>query len=310
MSKTPIQWTDFSVNPLRAQLKDGTGNGHFCEKISPGCKFCYSSKLQPRFNMLPFLAENREKVDLFFDREKALDVLRRKKPTKYFWCDMTDIFLDGYQEEWLDFCFTVMALTGQHVHQVLTKRPERMLEYMLRLSKNIAPLEAIAREIGYSFKFNGHSLLPWPIPNIQLGVSVENRDYLRRVDVLRMVPARVRFLSIEPLLADISTLYLSGIHWVIVGGESGPNARPFDDGWARSIVRQCRAAGVPCFVKQLGAHVITSGISGPGEHWPTPVNIRNQEDDRFRVHLQDHKGGDMSEWPEDIRVREYPCVNS
>lgn len=127
--------------------------------------------------------------------------------------------------------------------------------------------------------------------HIWFGVTVENRAFKSRISLLRRLPARVRFLSVEPLLEDIGELDLEGIHWVIVGGESGPGARPFNVQWARSIVRQCRAAGVRVFVKQLGANPVSGCARNP---------------DDILVTLSDSKGGDWAEWPEDLRVREFP----
>ena len=134
-------------------------------------------------------------------------------------------------------------------------------------------------------------------PNVWLGASVENRAEVGRIDVLRRVTAAVRFLSVEPLLEDLGRLDLSGIDWCIVGGESGGGARPMNVEWARSLVRQCRAAGVKVFVKQLGAN-------------PTQLDVGGTFDRAFvrttQLRLRDRKGGDMDEFPADLRVREFP----
>lgn len=123
MAKTSIEWTDFSVNPIRARLNGKVG--HHCEKVSAGCKNCYSSRLQLRFGLPVFDASKRQSVEHFLDASKLEQVLRRKTPTKWFWCDMTDMFGDWVPDAWVAVCFGVMAATPWHTHQVLTKRPER-----------------------------------------------------------------------------------------------------------------------------------------------------------------------------------------
>ena len=133
----------------------------------------------------------------------------------------------------------------------------------------------------------------WPLPNVWLGVSVEDRAHKSRINSLRETPAAVRFLSIEPLLEDIGKLDLRGIHWVIVGGESGRGARPFDLAWAWSIVKQCELVGVPVFVKQLGANIAGRDC----EHGRSGKTCKTMH----------RSGADPSEWPEDLRVREFPC---
>lgn len=149
MSKTSIEWADHSINPFRARNLETGKIGHFCVKVSPGCKNCYSSKLQsPYLTQLEFVASNRSKVQLFLE-ENALDqVLRRKTPTRYFWCDMTDMFLDDYPDAWIWKCLEVMRLTPQHTHMVLTKRADRLRSFMGDWAS--------------------------PLPNLWLGVSVEN----------------------------------------------------------------------------------------------------------------------------------------
>ena len=127
MGSTSIEWTDETINPLRARLNaDQKRSGHYCEKISPGCKRCYSSKLQPRFGMPQFQEQRRLDVETFLDPSKLHQVLQRKKPTKWFWCDMTDMFGAWVPNEMIAACFGVMAATPWHTHQVLTKRADRM----------------------------------------------------------------------------------------------------------------------------------------------------------------------------------------
>lgn len=158
----------------------------------------------------------------------------------------------------------------------------------------------------------GSPLVRWPIPNLWIGVSVEDQERLSRVDVLKDTPAAVRFVSFEPLLEDLGGLVLDGIDWAIVGGESGPDARPCDTAWARSIVRQCRQQGVACFTKQLGSapvcqcsqcgrtigRVMGGFVDACG---PTHTALIAE-----LMKVRDRKGGDPSEWAEELRVREFP----
>lgn len=255
MGVTTIEWTDRSINPFRARNKETGRCGHFCVKISGGCKICYSSRLQVRFGTFPFVAENREKVALFLDESKLQEVLRRKIPTKWFWNDMTDMFLEDYLDDWIDQCFAVMALTPWHTHQVLTKRAERLFGYFTahygmgarrRVQDVLDPSGTAPQGAAWDL-FDR-----WPLPNVWLGVSIEDQKNKNRIDILRQTPAAIRFLSIEPLLEDIGKLDLTGIDWVIVGGESGPGARPMHPDWARSVRDQCQAAGVAFFFKQWG----------------------------------------------------------
>lgn len=332
MTKTPIEWADFTVNPFRFRnLKTGKV-GHHCTKISPGCKNCYSGKMQtgPYLSGLAFIEENKPKGEFFLDERALEQVLRRKKPARIFWCDMTDMFLEDYPDEWIDRCFAVMVLTPQHTHQVLTKRAERMQYVMTKVIQ--------------TQKF-------WPMPNVWLGVSVENQQYAdERIPHLLRTPAAIRFVSHEPALGPVdfgnygdeslecnycmrwrgsedeaipdgkeddpgflcpkcgeacSHLPLDErLDWIIVGGESGPAARPFDLAWARQTISQCKAAGVACFVKQLGSDPREGSANG---------NCRNMDCTHpdcgyIRHELNDSKGGDMAEWPADLRVREFPEV--
>jgi len=316
MPKTTIAWTDRSVNPIRARLRAGEASGHYCEKVSQGCANCYASSLQPRFGM-PRFEDARGAVDVFFDEHRLQEVLGRKVPTKWFWCDMTDMFGSWVPDAWIDRCFATMAVTGQHVHQVLTKRVDRMAEYINGLNGDYARLERAALGLGYAVRFMGIPLIRWPLPNVWLGTSVEDQSRLdERVGVLLSTPAAVRFLSAEPLLGPLD---LSGfvpkppgwkwaggvecrhgynacpicdsdptvaVDWIIAGGESGPSARPCELAWIRSILAQCRGTGTSVFVKQLGANISTDVSRG--------------------LQLKDRKGADPSEWPEDLRVQEFP----
>lgn len=283
ITKTPIEWCTHTVNPIRAVNKETGRIGHFCEKCSPGCKNCYSSRLQPRFGTFPFIAENRDKVDLVLDEEKLQSVIRMRKPAEIFWCDMTDMFLADHPDEWVDKCFAAMALSPQHRHLVLTKRDFRLVNY-IGADKFTLRWDEIRKQAAFMWR----GLMPefdWPLRNVWLGVSVEDRERKGRIERLRATPAAVRFLSIEPLLEDLGEIDLTGIGWVIVGGESGPGARPFDLYWAQSIIDQCQRAGVACFVKQIGAAPLIGGLTVDG-----PPG----------------KGGDMNYWPAWLKVRECP----
>jgi protein gp37 len=301
MSKTSIEWTDHSLNPFRARNKETGKVGHWCEKISPGCKNCYASKLQsPYLTQLEYVASNRDKVELFLYESVLHEVLRRKKPTRFFWCDMTDMLLADYPDEWIDQCSAVMALTPHHTHQILTKRPERLLALMTRGVDDEwmrDHLDEVAAKHFECCHADMNRPERWPLPNVHLGVSVENQEQKQRVELLRQTPAALRFLSLEPLLEDLGELELTGIGWVIVGGESGPGARPCNLAWIRGILDQCRAAGVPCFVKQGGAKPFDMEWTDPGHLGPQAP---------FYCEWNNRKGGDPSEWPEWMRVREMP----
>ena len=171
----------------------------------------------------------------------------------------------------------------------LTKRPENILGTWGRI--DVCDVEAT-------------------FPNLWIGTTVENRRHgVPRIDHLRATPAAVRFLSVEPLLEDLGTLDLTGIHWMIVGGESGHGSRPFDLAWARSIVAQCKAADVPVFVKQLGAVIHARNIIDPLDQFPSNA-VRafksGPDEDTVELNLIDRKGGDPAAWPADLRVREFP----
>ena len=283
MAKTSIEWTDHSINAFRARDREGHV-GHYCEKISAGCTHCYASGLQKRFQMPEYRADKREGIEVFLDESKLQEVLRRRVPTKYFWCDMTDMFLECYPFDWIDKCFAVMALTPQHTHQVLTKRPRRMLEYCRRLGRHnfVDPVSLAMKQMN-SDRGAFYKLTPtgWCFPNIWLGVSVEDQKTAdERVPLLLQTPAAVRWVSYEPALGSVDfddltvkepkgewhfscldndsleddpDFHGAHIDWLVCGGESGHGARPMHPDWARSVRDQCVAAGVPFFFKQWGA---------------------------------------------------------
>ena len=213
MAASKIEWTDATWNPV-------TG----CNKISPGCKHCYAERLSKRLKATGMAKyRNGFAVTLHPD---TLDIpLRWRKPRSIFVNSMSDLFHPEVPDDFITQVFDVMTRAHWHRYQVLTKRPER-----------VASL---------------NSTLPWPA-QIWQGVSVENADYAYRIDLLRDTAAAVKFLSLEPLLGPLPNLDLAGIDWVIVGGESGPGARPMQPDWARDIRDQCIDAGVPFHFKQWG----------------------------------------------------------
>jgi protein gp37 len=287
VNKTPIEWTDFTINPFRFRNLETGRVGHYCEKISPGCKQCYSGKMQlgPYLSGLDFLPENFAKGELFLDPKPLEQVLARKKPCRIFWCDMTDMFLAQYPDEWIDKCIGVMARTPHITHQVLTKRPDRMVRKM--------------------FDDRGHHQ-PWPLPNVILGASVEDQQRAdERHPYMREIAAAGwnTFVSYEPALGPVNWLGWEFLKWGIVGGESGPGARSFDLAWARSAVEQWRASGTAAFVKQLGS---TPRVWSCRDESCTHPGCGFDS-----VDLKHPKGGDMSEWPADLQfVREFPVCKS
>ena|SRR2546425_1708722 len=212
--KSAIEWTNATWNPT-------TG----CSKVSPGCKNCYAERLSQRLRKM---GNPKYKHGFRFSlHENALELpLSWKKPRKIFVNSMSDLFHESMPEDFLHRCFEIMRRADWHVYQILTKRPERMLSF--------------AKTLG-------------DIPDhIWLGTSVELAMYKSRIETLRKVPVRVRFISFEPLLGPIGDVDLEGISWAIVGGESGPSYRPIMSDWVREIRRQCKRQEVAFFFKQWG----------------------------------------------------------
>lgn len=193
-----------------------------CTKVSPGCDRCYAERITTRF---PGTFPNGFTLTL---RPDALEIpLRWRRPRMIFVNSMSDLFHADVPEIYLQRVFDVMRRTPQHTYQVLTKRAERLARLAPRL--------------------------PWPA-NVWMGVSVESPAFGWRIDYLRRVPASIRFVSAEPLLAALPSLDLDGIHWLIAGGESQPGCRPAETAWFRDLRDQCKTAGVRFFLKQLGGH--------------------------------------------------------
>ncbi len=213
-----IEWTDATWNPVRG-----------CTKVSPGCKHCYAERFAERFRGVPGHPFE-QGFDLRTVPHKLGEPLRWSEPRMIFVNSMSDLFHDQVPDSYISRVATTMHLARWHTYQILTKRSARLRD-MLR-----GPLSEVAAE-----------------RHIWWGVSVEDRKYgIPRIADLQAAPAAVRFLSVEPLLEDVGELPLEGISWVIVGGESGPRARPMQEDWVLSIREQCKAAGVAFFFKQWG----------------------------------------------------------
>jgi protein gp37 len=237
MAESSIEWTQHTWNPV-------TG----CTKVSPGCKHCYAETMAGRLQAMGARGyENGFKLTLH--PERLEQPLQRKSPTTYFVNSMSDLFHEEVPDAFIEEVLRTCQRAQHHTFQILTKRSERLPVFF---RKRTCP------------------------PNVVLGVSVEDQKYgLPRIDDLRKVKAKTRFLSVEPLLEDLGPMDLKGIHWIIVGGESGPGARPMDPSWAANVRDQAVAAGVPFFFKQWGAwgadgirrNKKVNGRDLEGRHW-------------------------------------------
>ncbi len=213
MAKSSIEWTESTWNPL-------TG----CNKISPGCKHCYAERMAERLQAMG-QPNYRNGFQLTLQPKMLQLPLTWKKPQMIFTNSMSDLFHVDVPLEYIQQVFDIMRRANWHTFQVLTKRADR--------------LAAV------------NASLDWP-DNVWMGVSVENSKYLERIDYLRLTGARTKFLSLEPLLGPLPAMKLTGIDWVIVGGESGPGARVMEEEWVLEIRDQCQVAGVAFFFKQWG----------------------------------------------------------
>jgi protein gp37 len=253
--KSTIEWTDATWNPIRG-----------CTKVSPGCKHCYAETFAERFRGVqghPF----EQGFDLRLVPEKLNEPLRWRQARQIFVNSMSDLFHEDVADDYIIRVAEVMMSATQHTYQVLTKRAERMRHLL-----------------NSKLQFAAHS------PHIWWGVSVEDRKYgVPRIAHLRKADVAVRFVSAEPLLEDIGKVDLKGIRWVIIGGESGVRARPFDLEWARNLIRECKRQHVACFMKQVGRRPVANG---------KPLKLASS------------KGGDQSEWPQDLWVRQYPDLSN
>lgn len=276
--------------------------------------------------------------------EKLAEPLRWKRPRRIFVNSMGDLFHESVPFEWIDRIFAVMLIASEprwmccgkhdceaancprvrgdesyahlpHTFQVLTKRPERMLAYFDKDRYPWCGIEEQVERMGYGEMLEAADLSAGFLKNVWLGVSVEDQSSAdTRIPLLLKTPAAVRWISAEPLLGPLDVTryfevlkggpYFSGLDWIVVGGESGPDARPFCIDWADDIVRQARTGGVPVFVKQLGSKPTTENVNRWDMDAPTIAYMRGAAGGEYK--LRDRKGGDMAEWPEALRVREFP----
>jgi protein gp37 len=298
---TSIEWTEQTWNPT-------TG----CDRISPGCTNCYALTMAKR---LKGMGQAKYQNDgdsrtsgpgfgLTVHPDVLTEPLRWRKPRKVFVNSMSDFFHARVPRPFLARVFAVMAATPQHTYQILTKRPERaarILPDLCTCGSGHPPGEHFRSSMEWAATSHSPTYVPglehgiyhrsgWPLPNVWIGTSIESDTYTRRIDHLRATPAAVRFISAEPLLGPLPSADFTGINWVIIGGESGPGARPFDPQWAADLIDQSRKAGAAPFVKQLGSV------------WARDTTYAGKT---VAAH-GDTKGGKPEYWPANLRVREYP----
>lgn len=338
MGDTSIEWTDKTWNPVRG-----------CSRVSEGCRNCYAERQAARFNQpasgghplasspaAPFAgfvtgnpsnARWTGKVELI---EKHLtDPLHWKKPQRVFVNSMSDLFHEALLDEDIDRVFAVMSQSPQHTFQILTKRPARMLQWFQYENDKGVRQDYVDDAAGTFGWCHANVDGRWPLPNVWLGVSVEDQHSADdRIPLLLNTPAAVRFVSYEPALGPVDfwryvgrgrprnggpmvnlrrpweePQYQPAVNWIIVGGESGPGARPFDIHWAKTTIEQCKAAGVACFVKQLGSKPM---YRAHGDDDPRHLFNGLQQLYCDGESLKDRKGGTMEEWPHYLRVRQFP----
>ena len=281
---TKIEWCDSTFNPWIG-----------CTKVGPGCDNCYAEALMDkRWHKVQWgSGQQRQRTSaanwkqpLLWERERDAFMLAHGRRRRVFCASLADVFDNETPPQWRGELWALVKATPRLDWLILTKRIGNV--------PGMAPADGLP-------------------PNVWLGASMVNQaEYDRDVRKLLAVDASVRFLSVEPMLGPIhGGLDLHGLDWVIVGGESGPNARPMHVQWARSLVHQCNAAGVPVLVKQLGHTIHDDGMSSPGQHWPggkvrQALSRQSEADPAFSVTLAHSKGGDWSEWPDGLRVREFP----
>ncbi len=304
MGSTSIEWCDHTINPIKFRLKlaqavEGVLTPmaepvlvNMCTKCSPACTHCYAEAMTRRWwpkeaGTFPgYTLKALERGEFVIDESKLEEVLRRRKPTRYFWCDMTDLFHPSVPFELVNQCLATMILSPQHTHLLLTKRPDRMAEYLLDYrsalgmkTDELAWKLAACRDgerLSRLYRPRINDVGVWPPRNVWHGTTVENQECADdRIPHLLRCPAAIRFLSCEPLLGPIDLdLSYDGpefarrirrvdpcanrrgegvIDWVIAGGESGAGARSMHPDWARSLRDQCQAAGVAFFFKQWGS---------------------------------------------------------
>ncbi|KKN78113.1 hypothetical protein LCGC14_0353400 [marine sediment metagenome] len=291
---TKIEWTDKTWNPT-------TG----CTKVGPGCANCFIVRTPPfYYNRRKFERVGTEMTTgVILHPERLEHPLKWRKPQRIFVNSLSDLFHEDVPDEFIDQVFAVMALAPQHTFQILTKRPERMVQWFAYSQAFRTRADRVSEALADWYGLDHEAYDPtsiWPFSNVHLYVSVENQYWAdKRLPFLMQTPAAVRGVSYEPALKRVELSdyldagYESGgpqgwipqpsLDHIIIGGESGPRARPFDIEWARSTVAQCKVAGVAVFVKQMGSV------------WAKENGIKN-----------DPKGGNMQHWPEDLRIRQSP----
>lgn len=305
MGDTSIEWADKVWNPISG-----------CSKVSDGCRNCYAERIAKRS------WGARSFGDVHCHPERLDQPLRWRKPRRIFVDSMGDLFHEVVDTEFVRSVFEVMAAAQSHTFIILTKRAQRMRSVIDWISCTFDGSVGTKRRADLS-------VVGWPLPNVWLGVSVEDqRSVDERIPLLLETPAAVRILSCEPLLGPIDLTKLYGpcgyycseehghvdhgrepADWVIVGGESGPGARPCNVELIYSIIKQCRRAQVPVFVKQLGSNC---GYSGDRHEWFQGRACRSADECGYVGvrRLRDPKGADPSEWPEDLRVHEFPSTQT
>jgi protein gp37 len=333
-----IEWTDATWNPIRG-----------CTRVSPGCQNCYAERVAIRFSGKGQAYEGLAKITnghpqwtgkIAFVEKHLLDPLKWKEPRRIFVNSMSDLFHEGVSDPQLDAIFAVMAQAHWHTFQVLTKRPERMLAYFQKLqaaadehapktmtgiflASDVLNIRNMARNPHSANAFEAR----WPLPNVWLGVSVENQKAAdERIPLLLQTPAAVRWISAEPLLGPVDLANFvtcqcpgtgehcqpclsGGLNWLVAGGESGPGARPMHPEWARSLRDQCKAAGVPFFFKQWGQYA-------PGalnDKWDAVANDGSLDiDDPLLNVAQVTKVGKKAAGRklDGVEHNEYPAVHS
>ena len=271
MADTAIEWTDVVWNPT-------TG----CDRISDGCTNCYALTMAKRLKAMGSAKYQNDGdprtsgpgFGVTVHPDTLTEPLTWRSPKRVFVNSMSDLGHARISREFLARVWVTMARTPQHTYQILTKRPERFARLIGDEFAGGQPLmEALTDEAQALALYEAE----WPLANVWLGTSIESDDHVGRADHLRATAAAVRMISAEPLLGPLPSLDLTGIDWLILGGESGRGARPVDLGWMRDLIALAGEAGTAVFMKQLGTRWAGSG-----------------------------KGGDWSLWPEDLRIREYP----
>jgi len=360
MGDTDIQWTGKTWNPLRGCTEISPGCAH-CYAAAVAARFSGPGLPYEGLAYFDDNGKAHWTGKLRIVPEKLAEPLHWRKPAKIFVNSMSDLFHEKVPFTFVDEVFAIMASCERHTFQVLTKRPERMARYFSERSlgdvyTNILCLADAEPAYGPSPHDRLRSILKitdmwslrdgkpsrhapppaWPLPNVWLGVSVEDQKRAdERIPHLLRTPAAIRFLSIEPMLEAIDLNRMETmcetwrkgftigtyLDWVIVGGESGHNARPLDLAWARSIRDQCKSAGVAFFMKQCGSRPFDSrgadGFPGASKVYRSAEEAKSPGAiaalaitlELMTVDLKDSHGGDMAEWPSDLRVREFPAVS-